>query len=70
MRGLVVAGSAVVAIGCKGPYGDYCERHADCTDPAKPFCDTRGEAAESGGHGRTCIAIPFDGAIGPSPDAG
>lgn len=40
----------------------YCDETHQCDDPARPFCDLRGEYAASGGIGRTCIADPMLGA--------
>lgn len=37
---------------------NVCERDADCSNPAFPFCDVNGEFAESGFTERSCSIIP------------
>src|SRR6266545_5479315 len=41
----------------------FCDETHHCADPARPFCDLRGEYAASEGIARTCIPDP-------SPDGG
>src|SRR5262245_54197726 len=55
MRLLMV--SAVLVIGCTRTNPDYCDQDSDC-DPAKPFCDIKGEYAESGHVTHTCTVKP------------
>lgn len=43
----------------------YCDEETPCTDPTLPFCDLTGVHPDSDGHGRTCIAWPWDGGNGP-----
>lgn len=46
----------------------FCDEDTPCSDPARPFCDLKGEYAASDGVARTCIPSPFD-ADGGAPDA-
>jgi len=41
----------------------YCDEETPCTDPDRPYCDLRGEFPASEGHGKTCIATPFDAGV-------
>ncbi|HUS68955.1 MAG TPA: hypothetical protein VMZ28_30675, partial [Kofleriaceae bacterium] len=49
---------------CKTSDPLYCDEDTPCTDPDRPYCDLTGEYPASDGHGRTCIASPFDGGVG------
>src|SRR5262245_11535118 len=48
----------VVAAGCTKRSPDYCEADEECADPAKPFCDIKGEYAESDHTKNRCSVTP------------
>ncbi len=54
--GLVLILATMVA-GCKQDNPLYCDGETPCTDPARPYCDVRGDY----GPRNTCVANPFDG---------
>lgn len=72
--GALVAAAAVLALvlcaGCIVHDPLYCDENTPCTMIDRPFCDLEGIYPQSEGHGRTCIANPFDGGLPPMPDAG
>src|SRR5690349_6659065 len=55
---------------CKTSDPLYCDEDTPCTDPERPYCDLAGEYPASEGHGRTCIASPFDGGVGDTDGGG
>jgi len=48
-----------VLIACDGAEMPSCDEHTPCVDPARPFCDVRGEWPASEGMAGTCIPSPF-----------
>jgi hypothetical protein len=48
----------VVLAACTKENPDYCDSDSDCTDAAKPFCDVKGEYAESQHTSHTCTPTP------------
>ena len=63
---LVATTAALVACKVEDPL--YCDAENGCRDPARPFCDTKGEYPASEGVARTCIPDPSD--VGADGDAG
>ncbi len=63
----IVTLAAVAA--CKTQDPLYCDENTPCDDPERPYCDLTGEYPASEGHGRTCIASPFDAGAAVEPDA-
>lgn len=64
-------GALLVAPACTTSSELFCESHDDCADvEGRPFCDLTGEFPGSEGHGKTCIASPFDAGVDDPDDAG